>query len=634
MKKLFYFAAAAMMMAACTSEELNVQDQQKLAEDNSAVNFDVYTLRGVTRAGTPGDITDGNIKEGAHQADGFGVFAFYTNEKEYDQSSTPNFMYNQKVVWNGSKWAYEPVKYWPNEFGNAAISDNIDYVTFFAYAPWTQFEPTTGKPVIKTGADVTETAEHQQNFNIFEIKSNKVSGDPIIKYRVDTDPATSVDLLWGVNADPTTWAPIQASSATVTKNEAGYPFLNLLKPSDPVNGKIKFNLRHALAKVKITIDYVADQQTPAVDAAPDDFKSDSIDMAKTRIFVRSLEMDGFALEGALNLNNDVKDHPLWTDLNGKELNFSPVVFNDGRSDGKEGTDGGTKKEENAYLNPEIVENFANTTTRNDTIIFNGGYAGVANGQKNPGVRMHGSDITQLLFGGDPGTNNGYFYVIPRDTENQKVNVKIKYGVLTLDSNLPGKLSGSTDFGSDIENIIEKTDIFNGLDFKAGYQYQINIHLGMTSVKIDAQVEPWDKGSDPTNVNLPDNQLSLGFGIQEAIKYNYSDYTYKGTFTLNSDEDATPALVAYTTNSANPEDMMNDTARLLGALYRAGGITSITYDGNDYTWDPANAGNLKGSNWYNSDKGTLVSVLTAQYIAGSLSSPLTFTTNKGDIQVTF
>ena len=70
MKKLFYFAAAAMMMAACTSEELNVQDQQKLAEDNAAVNFDVYALRGVTRAGTPGDITNDNIKEGAHAADG------------------------------------------------------------------------------------------------------------------------------------------------------------------------------------------------------------------------------------------------------------------------------------------------------------------------------------------------------------------------------------------------------------------------------------------------------------------------------------------------------------------------------------------------------------------------------------
>ena len=153
------------------------------------------------------------------------------------------------------------------------------------------------------------------------------------------------------------------------------------------------------------------------------------------------------------------------------------MFNDGRSDDKEGADGATKKEANPFLNPEIVENFANTTTRNDTIIFNGGYAGVADGEKNPGVRMHGSPITQLLFGGDPESNNGYFYVIPRDTENQKVNVKIKYGVLTLDNNLAGKLSGSTDFGSDIENVIEKTDIFGGLDFKAGYQYQINIHLG-------------------------------------------------------------------------------------------------------------------------------------------------------------
>ncbi|MDR9824707.1 hypothetical protein RCJ22_03690, partial [Vibrio sp. FNV 38] len=124
---------------------------------------------------------------------------------------------------------------------------------------------------------MTETAEHQQKFNIIGMKTNKDSGDPIIKYVVDTDPATSVDLLWGVNADPSTWAPIQASSATVTKNVEGLPFINLLKPSDPVNGKIKFNLRHALAKVKITIDYIADQQTPAVDAEPP-FNSDSIDM--------------------------------------------------------------------------------------------------------------------------------------------------------------------------------------------------------------------------------------------------------------------------------------------------------------------------------------------------------------------
>ena len=560
------------------------------------------------------------------QQTGFGVFAFYTDQREYDQTATPNFMYNQRVVWNGSKWAYEPVKYWPNEFGNAAISDGIDYVTFFSYAPWTQFDPTTGKPVIKTGDNVTETAEHQQKFNIIGMKTNKDSGDPIIKYVVDTDPATSVDLLWGVNADPTTWAPIQASSATVTKNVEGLPFINLLKPSDPVNGKIKFNLRHALAKVKITIDYIADQQTPAVDAEPP-FNSDSIDMAKTRIFVRSLEMDGFALEGALNLNNEKENHPRWTDFDGKELNFEPVVFNDGRSDLKEGADGATKKEANPFLNPEIVENFANTTTRNDTIIFNGGYAGVADGEKNPGVRMHGSPITQLLFGGDPESNNGYFYVIPRDTENQKVNVKIKYGVLTLDNNLAGKLSGSTDFGSDIENVIEKTDIFGGLDFKAGYQYQINIHLGMTSVKIDAQVEPWLDGSDPTNVNLPDNQpegddSGSADGIS-ADALNSLNLPNGGSINAVAATETDPLTVTYTPASNVMEPIIGDFAKIFAEL-KAQGVTEITYNNKTYTWSETDNAFVNGA-------AKIENMLGGAFAHASSGFEAPMTTNKGGIK---
>ena len=38
----------------------------------------------------------------------------------------------------------------------------------------------------------------------------------------------------------------------------------------------------------------------------------------------------------------------------------------------------------------------------------------------------------------------------------------------------------------------------------GYQYEINIHLGMTSVKISATVKPWEK-QDAVDVNLPSNQ---------------------------------------------------------------------------------------------------------------------------------
>ena len=521
MKKLFFFAAAALTLAACTSEELNVQNTKEAILDNTAVNFDVYTMRGVTRAGTPNDIDNTNIGE-----IGFGVFAYYTNSKQYDKSATPNFMYNQKVVADGeagatgTKWTYEPVKYWPNEFGDAAKADEVDYLTFFAYAPWTKLVPTTGKPDMK---DVDDDAkDNWQNKNILEAKANDVNGDPIIKYRVDTDPATSVDLLWGVNADENGWKPIDAEN-TDAQNLAGLPFIDLIKPAVPTDadgGKIKFNLRHALAKVRITIDYIADAQTPV---GP----SEEIDDTQTRIFVRWIEMSGFAMEGALNLNNTEPNIPLWKDLDGeRDLKFENIVFNDGRKDGKEGTENGTAKEANAVLNPEIVENFC---------LLNAGKFG---DDKNPGVKMFANDnyaTAQLLFGGDPGENGGYFYVIPRNQE-EGVNVKINYGVLTIDPNLAGTLSGTKDNGSEIENQIYKEDIFgDGIDFEAGKQYDIHIHLGMTSVKIEAIVEPWDDTTDPADVDLPDNQPE-GTAEPASTGEHANDIAVGTVFKFSSDWD--------------------------------------------------------------------------------------------------
>jgi hypothetical protein len=504
MKKLFYFAAAAMMLAACTSEELNVQDQQKLVEDNAAVNFDVYAQRGITRAGAPNDISNTSIQTGAHKDVGFGVFAYYTDGKLYDNSATPNFMYNQQVTYNGTKWTYEPVKYWPNEFGDAAKADEVDYLTFFAYAPWTQLVPTTGKPDTKGIADAD--LENYQTKNIIQVTDNKKTGDPIIKYVVDTNPETSVDLLWGVNADPTGWAPIQTNGDA--QNEAGLPFTNLTKPITPFDaagGKIKFNLRHALAKVKITIDYIADDNTPDPSANYNPADANKIDADQTRIFVRWIQMNGFALEGALNLNNTEPNKPLWKDFNNNELNFDEIIFNDGRKDGKEGSENGSAKEANMYLNPEIVENFS---------LLEGGKFTSGEGKKNPGVKPFMNDdyaTAQLLFGGDPdGDNEGFFYVIPRNSSTdgqggEGVNIKINYGVLTIDPSLATTLSGTKDFGSEVENQIYKEDIFGtGFDFEAGKQYEIHIHLGMTSVKIDAVVTDWVEGK-ATDVDLPDNQ---------------------------------------------------------------------------------------------------------------------------------
>ena len=357
MKKFIYFAAAALMLVACVkTEELAFNESN---EANDGIKFEVYSQRSIsTKAGTPNDITNENIGN-----IGFGVFAYYTAGEQYDNNAKPNFMYNQKVTKAGTAtdWTYEPVKYWPNEYGNAAESDEIDYVTFFAYAPWTKFEPTTGEAIVPafpnsnmTDAEKKAFTENQQKKNIISVNKNNVSGDPIVKYVVDTDPATSVDLLWGVAA-----SNAAANYSTIDKSEnpvkAGFPFINLVKPGNPVNDKISFNLKHSLAKVKFTIDYIADDFTP-------DGESKPINADETRIFVRSFTVSGWATKGALNLNNTTEGEPLWKDFDGaKDLSFNDITFNDGRKDSKEGSDNGAQtNEENQGLNPKIIENWAAT----------------------------------------------------------------------------------------------------------------------------------------------------------------------------------------------------------------------------------------------------------------------------------
>lgn len=54
--------------------------------------------------------------------DRIGVFAYYND------SSTPDFMNNQEVAYDGTAWTYSPVKYWPTNVG--------DKLTFYAYRPY------------------------------------------------------------------------------------------------------------------------------------------------------------------------------------------------------------------------------------------------------------------------------------------------------------------------------------------------------------------------------------------------------------------------------------------------------------------------------------------------------------------
>jgi len=521
MKKIYLFAAAAALLTACSSEELS---NSEVAQQNNAetpVAFSIYTPRNVTRAGQAGEITTASLKTGDHKA-GFGVFGYFTDNGTYSETSTPNFMYNQQVKWNDGKsaWMYEPVKYWPNEYGNAATSDDVDRVTFFAYAPWTPVSPATGVPT----AGVTEDER-----NITAMTKNTATGDPIIKYVVDPDGLTSVDLLWGVYAGQTNYHT-QWGSAEATVKPA-MPFIDLLKPNNPettaytdwtgtkdaptTDNKVRFNLCHALSKLLVTVDYFDDgtayNQTGALEGTKE-----------TKIWIREVKIGGFMMKGALNLNStatrEVDPDPLtpgdeyligvpnWKAYDGvSELDYEETVFKDGRKDGREGAiDGEASNEKFLGLNPTLIQSTEYKLNTPDDGKFEDAWF-----NDNKGVTKD----PQPLFGAWDKANKKWIannsakdiFVIPM---NKPIDISIVYDVETYNPKLAGKLSDNLTPGKSIENKIFKTstEIFGAVtNMEAGKYYVLKLHIGMTSVKVSATVTDWN--DENGLANLPDNQVN-------------------------------------------------------------------------------------------------------------------------------
>ena len=466
MRKVYLFAVVAMMFAACTNDDrLEAGPEVQTPEQNQAlaVGFDAYTQRGVTRAGSPGVlVTSGAVAGQINLEDkGFGVFGYYTDLNEYDQLYTPNFMYNQKV--STSSWSYEPVKYWPNEYGNAAISDDTDKMSFFAYAPHVDVTATSGK------VDANENT-----WGITGMTKNSATGDPVIKYVSAFDPANTIDLCWGVvgTAGDGTWAKVNGGTQTLA---VGLPWINVERPA-ATDQKMKFTFMHALAQLFVDIDAAVDALTPGTAVA-----------SRTKIYVRSISFTGIAQKGALNLNNTTPGRALWLNYNGTdELDSGDAVtIHDGLKDGKEGTGQVAANEKSTGLNPNIISNSGNTT---------------------PGVIATPTN----LF----ATTSGTTFVIP---SGEGMTVTIVYDVETEDANLAGYLSDGVTHGSSIQNVITKEVYFGDVNYlENGKKYTLHLHLGMNSVKFDAAVTDWENTPVDRDVELPFNALSFACGASGKL----------------------------------------------------------------------------------------------------------------------
>jgi len=514
MRKIYLFAGlAAMMLASCSSND-KLDSSPEVAEkplELNEIGFSAYTQRSTTRSGQSGtmDLT-------ALRTSGFGVFGYYTDNNDYEQSRTPDFMYNQKV-YDGSPttgtadWIYEPVKYWPNEYGSSAVSDDNDRVSFFAYAPFVEVSPSSGK--------LLKTQSTDDQWGITGMSRNSAAGDPLIKYIANFEADKRVDLMWGVCDDPQ-WSIVQTGTIQqINEGEKGKPWLNVERPKD-IAQRMKFTFKHALAQFSVNVDAFVDDLTN---------KNNQL-AAGTKIYVRQISFTGFAMKGALNLNNTEKDKALWLDYSGTSDIESgvPVVVYDGRKDGKEGMSGADASNEKVRgLNNDIISNYDETLNEGNTT---------------EGVTA----TTKPLF-----QSTTPAMVIPT---GEDMEVEIVYDVETEDPNLSTRLSDGKTFGSSIENRISKTVSFGSAGMENGKHYTLNLHLGMNSVKFDAEVSAWEEATVKPEADLPLNMPSFS-AIQNPTVYTAEitsasqNYQF-AVYGLNPGEGVAASVVGATTGVLN------------------------------------------------------------------------------------
>lgn len=423
-----------MLFAACTNDEVKTP---QVAEAPQAVAFDIYTAN-ATRAGQPGVMTTTTL-----QTTGFGVFAFQTDNANYDGSVAPNFMWNQHVTYAAPGWTYTPLKYWPNETIDDVATSNgassittgeVDKVSFFAYAPWVDMK-TTG------ALNVTGIFEGTTQVGITGVSANDYTGNPRVGYTVASKPTNSVDLLWGVA--PTgnlTYTDVHNVSVTT---DQGKPFLNLTKPSK--DQKIKFLFNHALARIGLKVVAAVDQVAPGGTLQEGG-------NTYTKIVIKEINIKATNAKdkGTLVLNNITPGKSRWIDAGGSALTLSLT------------SDAASEMVDALKWVDDGAGSFAKT-----------------------GVTTAEQDV---IAGGN------YFMVIPTQAD-ETFTVEIKYVVITKDDAVSGGYVVT-------ENKIKKDITIT--DFTNNKAYNLKLVLGMTSVKLDAEVADWQVDGS-IDVDLPKNK---------------------------------------------------------------------------------------------------------------------------------
>ena len=380
-------------------------------------------------------------------AAGIGVFAYLTDEKTWSEATTgteatehpvPDYMYNQQVTWGvlsttaGGEpvkgWVYAPPKYWPNSSGNR----DPRYISFFAYAPWTD-DPETNRAT----------------YGIVEMPN---AGDkrPHLKFSIAQRPGITTDLLY---AEP---------AIDARRNGQG-----LIEVSDGTEGgrtytyqKVPLTFHHALACVEIYIQRIYDEPH---------YSGKEPDTTATKLFVSRLELastEGIGVEGILDLGP-------WDGTNGRTR---AGEWRDLKPAAPEG-DAGTAPSRLIYDEGLFIDSISGTASaRLDSIASYELYKWEKEG--------FGIDSVQrCLF------KEGHVFFIPQQLT---LTPTLTYSMVTRDDDL--QLSDYTDLAGHKYSRIVHTVAGNPLtlSFQKGKRYRLLIHVEAEHIRFELlSVTDWD-----------------------------------------------------------------------------------------------------------------------------------------------
>ena len=477
---------AVMFFVGCTkSTDLITPDNHPA---DVAIAFDSYLQDSrTTRATYPnaplGEISNERLRE---STGGFGVFAQHTGNSQfkYDGAETGgrpyNFMWNQQVTYDGTRWTYSPVKYWPNDNQPADDGDNDtgnnpaqgsqehSYVSFFAYAPY--------RSVTTPSAGATPASDDDGIVGMTGNGTN--AGASYLHYRTSKDKPfgvnESVDLLWASQHD------------RYKMDGGGY-----------TTGSVDFVFKHALSKVTVNVKALVDRTT---DHASPAYSTD-VD-GNTKIFIDNVAITtpDIYTEGKLWVAPDATT-PTWdyTGLDSKKYTgfaystTASTMFDD------------QVKYSLRYVAPNVPVNASITDTDSDGLDDVTGLTLVETARADFDAMEQGVTATEQQLSAKYDT-----YMFCPSTDTEALSVTAVYHVVTFD---PQLTLNNPKYYSDVTNNITATLDKTDFKFEPNRQYKIVLNLGLTSIKFEismlddsgewillsAVVKEWDPETREVNV---------------------------------------------------------------------------------------------------------------------------------------